>query len=167
MKDEPVGEATPLQLFKDPELQTLWDEVVGLQVFEQQYNDNTKGFIATSYGGIRIVTTTDCSPRQQSLTVTPWLHPRFQELSNALQKHWKSMTWKLCFAGRLRWWRHKYNFSQRTSTCASCGTTFRMRRTDAKYCSGRCRVAALRRQRKPKLETGVISVTSGGEQHDA
>jgi predicted nucleic acid-binding Zn ribbon protein len=35
------------------------------------------------------------------------------------------------------------------TTCVHCGTTFTARRSDARYCSPRCRVAALRERRHP------------------
>lgn len=35
------------------------------------------------------------------------------------------------------------------TSCAHCGTTFTARRSDARYCSPRCRVAALRERRQP------------------
>lgn len=35
------------------------------------------------------------------------------------------------------------------TSCVHCGTTFTARRSDARYCSPRCRVAALRERRQP------------------
>jgi hypothetical protein len=36
----------------------------------------------------------------------------------------------------------------RTRTCDHCGNDYTARRTDSRYCSGRCRVAALRARRQ-------------------
>lgn len=38
--------------------------------------------------------------------------------------------------------------NDKTTKCAICGTKFRCLRRSARYCSGRCRVAALRRRRR-------------------